>query len=88
MYAKYLDKQNTKWQYESKTFDLGNTTYTPDFYLSKIKKYIEVKGYKSEVFKNKFKLFKKLYPRMKIEIVDKCKLLKLKLINKRGDIIS
>jgi hypothetical protein len=68
--AKELDSKRIKWLYEPKTFDLGNTTYTPDFYLAKTKEYIEVKGYKSEAFENKFKLFKKLYPKIKIKILD------------------
>lgn len=45
-YARWLDKQNIKWLYEPKTFDLGNTTYTPDFKL-KGRKYIEIKGWLS-----------------------------------------
>lgn len=68
-YAEYLDKNNIKWEYESKTFDLGNTTYTPDFYLSEQNLYIEIKGYSSNVFVNKFKLFKKLYPKVKINVL-------------------
>lgn len=43
-YAQYLDSNNIKWLYESKTFDLGNTTYTPDFYLPETDEYIEIKG--------------------------------------------
>lgn len=70
IYAKELDSKKIKWLYEPKTFDLGNTTYTPDFYLAKTKEYIEVKGYKSEVFENKYKLFKKLYSKIKIKILD------------------
>ena len=61
IYAKYLDKNNIKWQYESKTFDLGNTTYTPDFYLPETNEYIEIKGWWRDDAKKKFKLFKKLY---------------------------
>ena len=44
-YAKYLDKNNTKWEYEPKTFDLGYTTYTPDFYLPEKQVYVEIKGW-------------------------------------------
>jgi len=68
--AKELDTKKIKWLYEPKTFDLGNTTYTPDFYLPKKDSYIEVKGYKSDVFKNKFELFKQMYPHIKIKILD------------------
>jgi hypothetical protein len=79
-YAKYLNKNNIKWLYESKTFDLGNTTYTPDFYLPKINTYIEIKGYKSDIFKQKFILFKKKYKDIKIIILDKEKLQKMEVI--------
>jgi hypothetical protein len=65
-YAKYLTKNNIKWLYEPKTFDLGDTTYTPDFYLPKTKEHIEIKGYWRNDAKKKFKLFKKLYPKIKI----------------------
>jgi len=70
IYAKELDSIGIKWLYESKTFDLGNTTYTPDFYLPETNEYIEIKGYKSEVFIKKFELFKQLYSEVKIKILD------------------
>ena len=44
-YAKYLDKNNLKWEYERDTFNLKNTTYTPDFYLPETNQYVEIKGY-------------------------------------------
>jgi len=69
-YAKWLDKNGIEWQYESDTFDLGNTTYTPDFYLPKDNKYIEIKGYWREDAKEKFKLFKKIYSNIKINVLD------------------
>jgi len=87
-YAKYLDKNNIIWQYESKTFNLGNTTYTPDFYLPEKNLYIEVKGYATDLFKNKMKLFKSQFKNVKIAIIDKYVLMNLKLINKRGDLIK
>ena len=74
-YAKWLDKNGYKWQYESKTFDLGNSSYTPDFYLPKKDMYIEIKGYYRESFIKKFKKFKKMYPEINIQIENK-KLLK------------
>jgi len=70
-YAKYLDKQNIKWLYEFKRFDLGNTTYTPDFYLPKLDIFIEVKGWWRPKAIKKFKLFKKLYPKINIKIITK-----------------
>ena len=75
-YAKWLDKQNIKWKYESKTFDLGNTTYTPDFYLPETNKYIEIKGYWREDAKKKFKKFKTIYSETKIQVLNYQKLIK------------
>jgi hypothetical protein len=79
-YAKYLDRQSIKWQYETKVFDLGETTYRPDFYLPELNKYVEIKGYKSEIFKNKFKEFRKRYNNVNIDILEKKDLEKLKII--------
>jgi hypothetical protein len=79
-YAKYLDKQGIKWEYELKTFDLGNCTYTPDFYLIDQDKYIEIKGYWRDNSKKKFKLFKKLYKDIKIKILYKKDLIDLKVL--------
>ena len=75
-YAKYLTKNHVKWQYEPKAFDLGNTTYRPDFYLPKSNIWIEVKGYWREEALHKFNLFKKLYPKIKIVVFDKLRLIK------------
>jgi len=57
-YARYLDYNNIKWQYEPETFNLGNTTYTPDFYLPKFNLYIEIKGFWREDSKKKYIKFK------------------------------
>lgn len=79
-YAKYLDKQGIKWLYEPKTFDLENTTYTPDFYLPKKNLYIEIKGYWREDARKKYRLFKKLYSDIKIMIYNKKQLEKERII--------
>jgi len=50
--------------------------------------YIEVKGYATDLFKNKMKLFKSQFKNVKIAIIDKYVLMNLKLINKRGDLIK
>jgi len=73
-YAKYLDKNNIKWQYEPKTFDLGNTTYTPDFHLLEKNTYIEIKGWFTDKAKNKIEIFKALYPNVDLIIFNKEKL--------------
>jgi len=79
-YAKYLDNQKVKWFYEPKAFDLGNTTYTPDFYLPETNEYIEIKGYWRDDAKIKFELFKQIYSKIKITILMKKELKKLKII--------
>lgn len=70
-YAKYLDKNNIKWLYESKIFDLGDTTYTPDFYLPETDEYIEIKGWWRDKSKIKFDLFRQKYPKIKIIVITK-----------------
>lgn len=43
--AYFLDALNIKWEYEPKTFVLSNgETYIPDFYLTELKMWLEVKG--------------------------------------------
>lgn len=56
-FAQWLELSGYKWEYESKTFDLGNTTYTPDFYLPEFDCYIEIKGWWRAKGKTKFDLF-------------------------------
>jgi DNA-directed RNA polymerase subunit RPC12/RpoP len=68
-YAKYLDKNKIKWQYEQETFDLDDTTYTPDFYLPETDEYIEIKGWWRKKALIKFNKFKKKYPEIKIKVL-------------------
>jgi len=81
-YAKWLDKRNIKWYYELKTFDLGKTTYTPDFYLPESDTYIEIKGWWRGDSKKKFRLFKVKFPKIKIEVLtrDKLKTIGIKIL--------
>lgn len=83
-YAKYLDKSGIKWQYEPKVFDLGNCTYTPDFYLPKTKEYIEIKGRWFRNAKEKIRLFKKIYKSITIKVFMKEDLIDKKILNRRG----
>ena len=77
-FAQFLDLSSIKYLYEPKFFDLGNTTYTPDFYIPDWNLYIEIKGWWREDAKKKFDLFKKLYHKVRI------KLLMGKELNKLG----
>ena len=79
-YAKYLDKKDILWKYKHKTFELSNcTTYTPDFFLVKSKKYREIKGHMTSYACRKIKLFKKEYPNKKFKILYKEDLIKKKI---------
>ncbi|MBN1467703.1 MAG: DUF790 family protein [Fusobacteriaceae bacterium] len=78
IYAKWLDFLKIKWIYEPKAFDLGNSTYTPDFYLPKRKTYIEVKGWWRPDAKKKYKQFKKLYSNLRILLIVSSDIKKIK----------
>jgi hypothetical protein len=48
IFAKWLDKQNIKWDIEKTTYKIGKIIYRPDFFIyenDKLKKIIEIKGY-------------------------------------------
>ena len=69
-YAKYLDSKRVLWKHEHRTFKLSNgTSYTPDFYLVKKKKYVEIKGYTSKIAQEKMNLFRQEYPDIKFKIL-------------------
>jgi hypothetical protein len=76
-YAKYLDKNKIKWQYEYKRFNLDNCTYCPDFYLPETNEYIEIKGWLTPIAKNKIKLFRKIYKDLRFKILYKKDLQKI-----------
>jgi len=76
-YAKYLDKNNIKWQYEPKRFYFEDCSYLPDFYLPKTNEYIEIKGWWRDSGRKRFDLFKLNYPNKKIEVLMKPELQKL-----------
>jgi hypothetical protein len=80
LFAKWLDLSGIKWQYESKTFDLVNTTYTPDFYLPEFDCYIEIKGWWRDDAKKKFKKFIQRYNKIKIKVLGIQELKKLKIL--------
>jgi hypothetical protein len=79
-YANYLDKNKIKWLYEPKTFDLGNSTYTPDFYLPETDTYIEIKGFITVEFKRKYRIFKKKFKTIKLRVIKEKQLKKERII--------
>lgn len=45
LFAAALDALGLSWEYEPTRFDLGWSTYTPDFYIADLDLWIEVKGF-------------------------------------------
>ena len=70
-YAKFLDSHGWEWQYEPKAFDLGDSTYTPDFYLPLMDAYVEIKGYLTRANKFKIDRFRELYPNVGWKLLEK-----------------
>ena len=74
---KYIDEHKILWYYEIQTFELSNEmTYTPDFFLPKYEKFIEIKGYMNEESQEKIDKFIEQYP-WDLEILYKDDLIKL-----------
>lgn len=67
--AEYLDAQRIAWEYEPRRFDLGDTTYVPDFYLPDDDCYWEVKGWFNERARRKAAAFRECYPEIPLIMV-------------------
>lgn len=69
-YAKYLDSQEIRWEYEPKFKLSNNRVYISDFKLED-GTIVEIKGYMREDAKDKWELFCKDYPNLKKSILFK-----------------
>ena len=74
--ARYYNYLGIEWQFEPKTFifkniSRGSVSYTPDFYLPQLDKWVEVKGWMDNKSKTKLKRFKNQYPKEneKLELI-------------------
>lgn len=70
-FATALNKLGVEWKFEPRYFRLksfDNKIYFPDFYLPKYNMWIEVKGYFTKLAKQKFEMFIKDYPDIKIKV--------------------
>lgn len=76
-FARLQNYLGVVWEYEPKTFDLGSQNYTPDFYLSKTKTYVEIKNFLWKYSKIRDQKFRKLYPDIKLSLLLKEEYLKL-----------
>lgn len=81
-YALYLDEHKIKWIYEPPPFELGDTSYIPDFYLPEYDIYIEIKGYMRKDAEYKLKLFKETYPTIHLDILTRNDLVNMGVLGK------
>ncbi len=80
--AKYFVINNIQYEYEEKTFLLGERrSYTPDFFITDKNLFVEVKGYWRKENKEKFDLFLAIYPNITIEVWGKEKLKELNIFS-------
>lgn len=61
-YALYLEYNHIQYVYEEFNFDLGYTTYLPDFFLIKAEKFIDTKGRFKKESELKIDKFREEYP--------------------------
>lgn len=69
--ARYLDRRCIAWTYEPRRFDLGDTTYVPDFYLSNQNCFWEIKGWFHDKARAKIARFRELYPEERLVVITK-----------------
>lgn len=78
-YARILKYEGKEYKYEPTTFDLEKgLTYTPDFYITKIGEFFEIKGWFRERDKKKINLFRQKYPYINLHVIEKQKYKELK----------
>lgn len=73
-YARFLNWQKIRWEYEVKTFwfesiTRGSRSYTPDFWLPDEKTWHEVKGWMDQKSKTKLERMARYYPEEKVIVV-------------------
>lgn len=68
-YARWLDAIGEPWYYEHRAFDLGGSTYLPDFYLPRRNEWHEVKGRLTEKARAKLDRFRHMYPHERLVII-------------------
>lgn len=63
-FVKALDSRGWEWQYEPERFNLGSCTYLPDFFVPKLKAYVEVKGWLDPKSRMRINFFRELHPKL------------------------
>ena len=83
LYAKYLEKNNIYWEYETIGFKTSIGKYFPDFIIYKNNKIIEIVEIKGRLFpkaKIKMEQFRLLYPTLKFTVLFREDLKKLGIL--------
>ncbi len=75
-FARILIYEGIDYEYEPIHYDLGYTTYTPDFYLPEKDIYIEIKGQDTKEARGKRIMTRKMHG-IKIKVIEKIKYLRL-----------
>lgn len=82
-YAKYLDANDVEWDYERESFPIDTRTYTPDFWIYKkgvLDKLVEIKGWYRADAKKRVKMFRSLYPDVRLIVLREHNLKKMKVL--------
>lgn len=67
--ARLYSYLGVRWEYAPKSFDIGGQMYTPDFYLSEIDTYIEVKNFWGEYSRIRDEKFRATHPDVRLEVI-------------------
>lgn len=79
-FARILNFQAKKWEYEPITFQLEPSfSYTPDFFVSDENTYYEIKGRMNERSEKQLRLMKEIYPNVNLVLIDSEKYSELKV---------
>ena len=78
-FARILNLLDIKWNFQSRTFDLGIQKYTPDFYLPEHDLFIEIKNFLSPYSYERDKRFRELNPTIALQLILKDDYLELQM---------
>lgn len=87
-YAEWMDERNIDWQYEPRWFNIGRTTYTPDFYLPTEDRYIEIKGRMTDKDAEKLRKFAERYPHIGLTVLQRAELTAIGLLDKHNRLVK
>jgi hypothetical protein len=68
-YCRWLRFHGITYEYEPRAFDMGDSTYIPDFWITSWNCWVEIKGYWTEKARLKVSKFRQLYPGERLLII-------------------